>query len=137
MAKSIRITIPNGLTPTKVAETFAAYLLGPLAYECTSQTDPHWQGPFQNEKGNDKHWQLDTANDFFLHVDADGRHAALNCRYEGREEAMLKAMADLFNLRYGRWETIGPVQPVPPESTDGIDGEEQDVRASRDMPRQR
>ena len=91
----VNVTLPNGMTPHMAADTFSAYLRGDRA-----NRDNH--GPFWNEAG--QKWQLDTSNDFWLHMEREplsltGSDLYLTCRYPS-QTAVLEAMKVLFVLRY-------------------------------------
>jgi hypothetical protein len=90
----IDFEMPPGMTREDIARTFAAYLLGPLAFENEERT----RGPFQKQSGSDESWQLDETNDFFLLFLTDGR-ARIGSRYDS-QEAQLKALLGLFQLRF-------------------------------------
>ena len=88
--------IPKGMERRIVAETFAAYLIGSLAF--TNRDRFH--GPMEKDKGDDSSWQLDGSNDYWLHIEGD--KARINCRNPKTQVLVVKVMVELFNRRYNR-----------------------------------
>jgi hypothetical protein len=78
----------------QLAQTFTAYLLGPLASENRESS----YGPFKTPD-SDERWQLDPSNDYWLNV--AGREATVSCRYNG-EMPTIEAMVALFKARTAR-----------------------------------
>lgn len=96
MLNEVTFDVPRGMEPEIVAETLSAYLLGSLALHNEPNRDgSRTHGPnFDHDK-----WQLDSSNDYWLTI--DGSTASFRCRYPA-QEAVLKAAAALFELRYVR-----------------------------------
>src|SRR6185437_14150017 len=86
----VDVSPPKNMDITNVAAVFSAYLLGDRAASWANRA------PFWIEAGHK--WQLDTSNDFWLHVRDD--EVSLTCRYPGYTP-ILEAMKVLFMLRYG------------------------------------
>lgn len=95
----IEFPIPEGMTRTKIAETFAAYLM--VAEAFTNPRDPEGKLYLAPYPSNAKlsHWQLDGNNNFWLNFPEGKRVGQLNSRTEHRERE-LKAFVELFNARY-------------------------------------
>lgn len=101
--REVEFTIPEGIEPQFLADTFAAYLLGGRAFDNGIVVGPFPSerrlGPFKSRSDNDK-WQLDQGNDFFLRI--EGKTARLACRYPS-QVPVVKAMQTLFELQYA-WQ---------------------------------
>lgn len=87
MYPQVSFPIPQGMDQKRVAETFAAYLLGARAHHSQGY------GPFNESAG---YWQLDASNDYFLREEAG--QCVLSCRYH-YQVPIIHAMATLFSLR--------------------------------------
>ncbi len=92
------------MDPVTLAETFHAYLRGSLAFDRPADdTERHKDGPFRKQEGSDLHWQLDTTNNFWLHIDPSLQTAQLHTRYgDGWDGRAVHIMAALFEARYVR-----------------------------------
>ena len=89
--------VPSGWNSLMLAKAFAAYLQGGLAFDNRpSVSGPYGQGPFKKYEDRDS-WQLDTSNDFWLHIEGD--RALLRCRYQ-HQAPVIAAMVALFKVRY-------------------------------------
>ncbi len=98
----VRFGIPPHMKKVDVAKTFAAYLMGPLAFENSSDEMSQLRnGPFRKDPTSDSHWQLDDTNDFWLHIEDDGEHATIWCRYPG-QGPIIEAAVKLFKARFLR-----------------------------------
>ncbi len=93
--------IPSGMSHEEVADTFAAYRLGPRAFISLKATvlphDPRPHGPYRNP-GDDMSWQLDDSNLFWLFFKG-ADVAQLGCPIEGYLEEY-ELMVRLFELQY-------------------------------------
>ncbi len=90
--------VPHGMKPDVMAKTFAAYLQGSLAFE--NRTDDRGElrsGPYKQDKTSEDSWQLDTSNDFWLHINGD--KARIHHRYP-RQKAVAEAAVALFVARF-------------------------------------
>jgi len=81
------------MTALQLAQTFAAYLLGSLAAD---NRDGQY-GPYKMRADSDEGWQLDSSNDYWLHI--TGPQADLTCRYDS-QEAVIKAAVALFTAKF-------------------------------------
>jgi hypothetical protein len=88
------VLVPKGMSAKDVAETFNAYLLGAGALRKLSGD----QAPYEKEPGR---WVLDGFNDYFMRCQNPHTFAELSCRYES-QQAVIEAMAALFNARYNQ-----------------------------------
>lgn len=95
---SIRFSLPKGLEPIRVAQTFNAYLLGSLVFTNVKISDGTYPfGPYPKVHGENS-WQLDTTNDYWLEI--VGNECHLYDRYNN--QVLLDALVQLFRLRYER-----------------------------------
>jgi hypothetical protein len=95
---SLGFEIPEGMQPKRVAETFAAYLMGDGAftnYERNGDGDLA-QGPYDLQT----HWQLTGTNNFWLRI--NGRNGTLTCRSSERRREIF-ALVELFYARYNKY----------------------------------
>lgn len=91
----IKFAVPRSITNEQLAQTFAAYLLGSLMFH----NDEGQHGPFKKEPPSDADWQLDSSNDYWLHI--VGQEATIVCRYSA-QTPIIKAAVALFNARISR-----------------------------------
>jgi hypothetical protein len=88
--------VPRGITAEELAQTFTAYLLGSLA----SHNAESQYGPYRMRPGDDENWQLDSSNNYWLHI-IDPSKADLTCCYDGQKRVIEAAVA-LFKARFDR-----------------------------------
>ena len=100
--RMIRFNLPRGMTRVQVAQTFTAYLIGPLTFDNRVNNDGEFaRGPYMKDRNlkNDADWQLDGTNNFFLHFKED--HAILSFRYDSpSQERTARILVALFTLRF-------------------------------------
>lgn len=106
----IDFTLPSHMTAQTAANAFAAYLMGPLAFE--NEKRPDGSRPHGPELTEPNRWRLDSGNNFFLRVDGD--KARLSCRGYPTHLVKLELIFKLFEIQFSpeKREEIYAGQPA-------------------------
>ncbi|MEK7135231.1 MAG: hypothetical protein AAB780_00810 [Patescibacteria group bacterium] len=96
------VIIPAGLTPKQVATKLAE-----LLYQVRGWEKPdHDKGPWEKDSGiRSEGFQLDCTNDYWFHVDEDGK-GRIGCRYANQNSIVEEAARRLNELSQVRFVTI-------------------------------
>lgn len=86
------IELPKDKSNEAVAKELHALLCAVRGEE--ARTDGS-VGPWPKQPNRDDSWQLDATNDYFFHVDGDGK-ARLGCRYSPAQDALVQEVARRF-----------------------------------------
>jgi len=100
------INVPYSMSPYQVAKDLSACLQGDLAFDNKKGEDGQYQaGPYCKDPDHQHHldnegcrsWQLDRANNFFLHLRDNGKTMMIRHRYD---ESKALALAVFFTSKH-------------------------------------